>query len=106
MVFNDYVEKTEHRTLISDVNVNVTFSKTKKDMNIKKKQHSTYFTAFQQEGRSKPRVTSEYDAAESVLQFIKNKNHRYQLYRYMGIDISVCSFGLHFSYLVELNLAF
>lgn len=46
MVFNDYVEKTEHGTLISDVNVNVTFSKTKKDMNIKKKQHSTYFTDF------------------------------------------------------------
>lgn len=38
----------EHHTLISDANVNVTFSKTKKDMNIKKEQHipliSQYFS--------------------------------------------------------------
>lgn len=48
MVFNDYVEKVQHRTLISDANVKVTFSKSTKDMNIKKEQHipliSQYFS--------------------------------------------------------------
>lgn len=47
-VFNYYVEKREHHTLISDVNVNMTFSKTEKDMNTKKEQHipliSHYFS--------------------------------------------------------------
>lgn len=72
MVFNYYVEKMENRTVISDVNVNVTFSKTKKDMNIKKEQHIPLISQYFSKKRDLKQVISEYGTPVSVLQFIKN----------------------------------
>lgn len=65
-------------------------------MNIKKEQHVPLISQHFSKKADVNQVTSENDTAVGVLQFIKNKNCRYKLYRYMGIDISVYSFGLHF----------
>jgi len=52
----------------------VTFSKTEMDVNVQEgAAYSTCSTVFQQQGRSKPRSTSESDNAVSATEFINNK---------------------------------